>query len=298
MARSMLGEKDEQRGSAKNHPVESNHLLALIRGQHLDNETFVRQHLAECARCKQSYAELWQTSRTLDVLGQMARYQCYPELSSAQTLVKVRQSASRQHASPYRLPLRGVSLPAMILLIIMGIVIMVAWALMQIGIMANPWNQPKLQSYVITSPTSQSGIVGHGLSPTPYPTRTTSEESGATETAVATALSGVTAVPSPTATMPSRPHILSCSQRMYYVSICGYGFTPGDIVTLKVFYQGQQPGSFFARVRSSGFFQVEIDTYSCARMPFAAYAADTMSNPPVYSNSLMYLYAPGCPGSS
>lgn len=294
MARSMLGEKDEQRGSAKNHPVETNHLLALIRGQHLDNETFVRQHLAECARCKQNYAELWQTSRTLDVLGQMARYQRYPEFSSAQTLVKVRQNASRQHASPYRLPLRGVSLPAMILLVIMGIVIMVAWALMQIGIMANPWSQTKIQSYVITSPTSQSGIVGHGLSPTPYPTGTTTEEPGST----AKAISGATALPWPTATVSSRPRILSCSQRMYYVGLCGYDFTAGDTVTVRVFYQGQQPRYFSVRVRPSGFFEIDIDTRGCAKVPFAAYAADTTSNPPVYSNSLMYLSAPGCPGSS
>jgi hypothetical protein len=287
MGRSMLGKKDAHRGSTKNHPVETNHLLALIRGQHLNNETFVREHLEECDRCKQNYAELRQTSRTLDVLEQMARYQRYPELSAVQTLMKVRQSPSRRHARTYRMPLRGVSLPAVVLLIIMVIAIMVAWALMQFGVMGNLWSQPKVQKYVINGSTAPSGIVGHGLTPTPFPTQSTTP--GVTVRGTAT--------PSPSTTL-SGPHILGCSQHKYVVSICGYDFTPGDIVTLKVFYLKQrEPGTLSTRVLRSGSFEINISTSFCLNVPFAVYATDTMSRSPVYSNTLLDLSAPGCHGS-
>ncbi len=171
MASSMLGKKDESPGSKRNHPVDAGHLLAIIRGQHLDNEAFVRQHLTDCERCRQDYAELMQTSRMLEVLEPMARYQRYPELSPVQVLVKSRQSAFQQRSSQYRLPMRGVSLPAAVILVIMAIAIVIALALVQVGKLPAPWHLPRGGSPIATNPALINEVQGHQPSPTVKPRR-------------------------------------------------------------------------------------------------------------------------------
>ena len=97
----------------------------------------MRQHLAECAQCRRNFASLKQVSGTLDVLGQMARYQEYPELSSSRMLAKIEERSVQRPSSAQPRSVRWVSLPVAILLVILPLAIMVALALRQFGVVTD-----------------------------------------------------------------------------------------------------------------------------------------------------------------
>lgn len=286
MASSTLGNRDEYPGTKKNHPVDTSHLLAIIRGQHLDNEAFVRRHLTECEQCRQSYAELMQTSRMLDVLGPMARYQRYPELSPVQVLVKARQSAPQQRSSSYRLPLRGVSLPVAVILIIMAIAIVIALALVQIGKLPAPWYLPRNGSLIATNPALINEVQGHQPPPAAHPTQIATDEPMNVSPVV-------TASPAPTSTVLAGPTIVACSAQQDLkndlLDICGSAFNPGDLVSLYLqTYYRKQPLQLSPayRVNDRGKFTGKLSVYWCLFTSIHIYAADAKSYPFAISNTL------------
>jgi hypothetical protein len=297
MASSTLRNQDGYPGTKKNHPVDAGHLLAIIRGQHLDNEAFVRQHLTECEQCRQSYAELMQTSRMLDVLGPMARYQRYPELSPVQAPVKARQSAPQQRSSSYRLPLRGVSLPVAVIPIIMAIAIVIALALVQIGKLPAPWYLPRNGSLIATNPALINEVQGHQPSPAAHPTQIATDVPGVTVTVPPV----VTARPSPTSIASTKPFIEACKtiveERYQVTAICGYHFPPEDKVTLYLsIYPNLKaiPLKPQTLVNRSGYFVYNSQDSFCMLDSVTIYAVDMMSKPPV--NVVLYnISPPGCP---
>ncbi len=296
MASSILGKKDEYPGSKKNHPVDAGHLLALIRGQYLDNEAFVRQHLTECERCRRDYAELMQTSRMLEVLGPMARYQRYPELSPVQVRVKARQSVPKQRSSSYRLPARGVSLPVAVILIIMAIAIVIALALVQIGRLPAQWYLPRGGSLIATNPALINEVQGHQPSPATNPTRIDTDKPGVT----VTVSPFVTVTPSSTSIASTKPYIEACKtiveDRYPVTAICGYHFPPEDKVTLYLSIYPNLRGMPLkpqVSVDGSGYFIYNSRNSFCMFDSVTIYAVDMMSKPPV--NVVIYnVSPPGC----
>src|SRR5437764_14360914 len=126
----------------KEHPEDSI-LLAYIRRQQVEDHLKISQHIdvEQCPRCLRKYSELAQISATLDVLGQMAHYQRYPELSAERTFAYVQQKAAGkrnplpaylQRASnqqrPRKSAIRLVSLPAAFGLTILFTVVMLVLA--------------------------------------------------------------------------------------------------------------------------------------------------------------------------
>jgi anti-sigma factor RsiW len=293
MASSLSGKKDRYRGSDRNHAVDTGLLLALIRGQHLDNEAFVRQHLAECAECRRNYASLKQTSGTLDVLGQMAGYQDYPELSSSRMLVKaeeysVRRLSGAQQRSMQR-SIRWVSLPVAIILVILTLAIMIALALRQFGVVTDPRNPLFGVPHVATNSVFSGGIAQHE----PSPTRTLNTTSGATVT------------PSPSSTTQSGPTIEVCSnqpnQKTHTLYICGSGFTPGDKVALRFsIHRFSMQLAPTAKVNKNGTFSVGLRLWGslCFYASGEIYAEDVTSDTPIQSNKLRGTSFPGCSGSN
>src|SRR5436305_5475084 len=79
------------------HPDDSI-LLAYLRGQDLELRSSVIQHIdiEKCPRCLQKLNELQQVSTTLDVLGDMRSYQHYPELSVADTYVRMQNAVNQR----------------------------------------------------------------------------------------------------------------------------------------------------------------------------------------------------------
>ncbi len=71
-------------------------MIAIIQGQHLEDSPTIQQHLCDCPQCQQRLFELSQTNRTLDVIGQMARDQRYPELSPERVLVYARHGIQKK----------------------------------------------------------------------------------------------------------------------------------------------------------------------------------------------------------
>lgn len=291
MASSILGKKDEYPDSKRNHPVDAGHLLAIIRDQHLDNEAFVRQHLTECEWCRQGYAELMQTSRMLEVLGPMARYQRYPELASVQVLVKVRQSIPLQRSSSYSLPARGVTLPVAVILIIMAIAIVIALALVQIGKLPAPWYLPRDGSLITSNPALINELKQHQPSPTLYPTQISTGVPGGS----------ITATLSPTSTVLAGPTIAVCPVQRdlkdHLLDICGSDFTPGDRVWLYLqTYYRKLPLQLTQayRVSNLGNFTGKLHIYWCVFASIGIYASDAKSHPFAISNTLNNVFVPGC----
>ena len=291
MASSTLGNRDEYSGTKKNHPVDAGHLLAIIRGQHLDNEAFVRQHLTECEQCRQDYAELMQTSRMLEVLGPMARYQRYPELLPVQVLVKARQSVPQQRSSSYRLPARGVSLPVAVILVIMALAIVIALALVQTGKLPAPWYLPRGGNLVATNPALVAGVKEHQPSPTAHRTQISTGMPGGT----------VTATLSPTSIVLARPTIVVCPAQQdlknHLLDICGSDFTPGDQVSLylRTYYRKQPLQLTQAyRVNDLGNFMGKLNIIWCLFPSTSIYASDAKSYPSAISNTLNNVSRPGC----
>lgn len=73
------------------HPADDT-MLAYIRRQIPEGELRIRieRHSLECSRCWYRLSELEQTTRTLDVIGQMVGDQRYPELSPVRVLASAR----------------------------------------------------------------------------------------------------------------------------------------------------------------------------------------------------------------
>ena len=309
MASSSLGQKNRYRGSDRNHPVDTGLLLALIRGQHLDNEAFVRQHLAECAQCRQNYASLKQISGTFDVLGQMAGYQNYPELSSSRMLAEIEERSVRRPSGAFsfanyfigiirkvgerfvqrpsgaqRRSVRWVSLPVAIILVIMTLAIMIALALRQFGVVTNLSSPLFGVPHVATNTVLPEGIAQHQLSPTP--TLNTTPD--------------VTV--SPSSTTQSGATIMVCTnqpnQRWHILNICGSDFTQGDKVTLYLKFGRFKPSVPLgtARVNKSGNVKFSLWGDQCQYAQGSIYAQDETSNPRVRSNTLSINSVPGCGG--
>ncbi|HEV2583942.1 MAG TPA: hypothetical protein VGT44_24015, partial [Ktedonobacteraceae bacterium] len=258
-----MEKQHEQRDPGKNHPVDTGHLLALIRNQHFENEAFVSQHLAHCARCQQNYATLIQTSKTLDVLGQIAQSQRYPELTTAQLMKNARLGYSQRRFSGRRAaryaydgtrsPMRLMSLPFALALILLTIVIMITLALVGIGKISQQLNGSGNNVHTGTNPFS-TGIVAQMPTPSTTP--------------VLTLTPGAVSQPTLTATSSAARFISNCTtpfdKAHHFLDICGSNFTPGDKVSLLVAYFSRPAQPFITvKVSASGTFDDRVYIPSC-----------------------------------
>lgn len=324
MAGNSVGTNTTRGGQDKGYHVESSHLLALIRNQRFEGDGRARAHLAVCERCQRAYVEQARTSRTLDVLGQMAHYQRYPELQSRAILVRAqesvpgRMSRSREQSvrGAYRSDrsrgsLRLVSIPVGMIIALATVVMVLAFTFAKLG------GMPMLQGPFITNNTpmpSAPGVQPHQTPPTAVPTHVAST----TVPPVGTTLSPTNAEPTvtdttgttptppiagttPTPTVPTAPDsIYNCTTNSdlakNILDICGNNFTPGHkvqlVITALVF---KHPITFWAvTVDVHGQFTYRWYVWSCKWDPITAYVKDISSTPPVVSNTLDNLTTPGC----
>ncbi len=315
MAGNLLKAWHTHGGQEKGYHVDSNMLLALVRGQKLEDEARARQHLSVCEKCQQAYVELTQTSRMLDALGQMARYQRYPELQSGAILARAQKRMPRKSTRSSRSYTRGstwhwVSLPvALIIMLLMTIAIVLAFTLVQFGDV--PFSPGELfgKPVINVSPPAP-GVVQHGITPTVIPTRggSITPVPGKLPTLGPATVPAVTptttpTVPvtlSPTATMSTLPYIAVCTPPGDYAAhildVCGYNFKPSDEVQLIVSAPAyRQPVQFQPMtVNSYGEFTYRWRIWSCRFDPVAVYAKDATSTPATYSNTLENITTAGC----
>jgi hypothetical protein len=300
MASRLSGNRGKYRAPGRHHPVDAGLLLALIRGQRLENEAFVRQHLAACEQCRQVYAGLEQTSRTLDVLEQVARYQRYPELSLETVQARARQSPARRpirvqgaapvkfdQPRPQRSSMRWVSLPVAIVLILMTVVIVIALALVQfnsVDVLRFPSGSGRP---AVISPVSSTGTGLQPLRPSP------TQGVGATGT--------TTVTPSPASTKPTGPYIAGCPtpyRQDFDVAVCGYLFPAGDSVELYVatYANSKLTPLFKTTVNKNGQFLFNWRVIWCRDDPTVVFAVDRTSSSVINSNKLTDLYVRRCFG--
>lgn len=309
-------------GQDKGYHVENSRLLALIRNQRFEGDGRARAHLAVCEQCQRAYVEQAQTSRTLDVLGQMARYQRYPELQSRAILARAQESQAGRLSRPRlqasrsaygsRASIRWASLPVAMIMLLMTVVVVVTFALAQFGTLPflpgaghgrlfpySPTVLP-LQRHTIT-PTAG---VTKAVPATVPPVGTTPSPANAEPTATDT--TGTTPTPpvaetSPTPTVPTAPDsIYNCTTNSdlakNILDICGNNFTPGHkaqlVITALAF---NHPIAFWAvTVDAYGQFTYRWYVWNCKWDPITAYVKDISSTPPVVSNTLGNLSTPGC----
>ncbi len=324
MASNTVGTNNTRGSQEKGYHVDTSHLLALIRNQRFEGEGRARAHLAVCEQCQRAYVVQAQTSRTLDVLGQMAHYQRYPELQSRAILVRAqesvpgRMSRSREQSArgAYRSgrsrgSLRLVSIPVGMIIALATVVMVLAFTLAKLG------GMPMLQGPFITNNTpmpSAPGVQPHQTPPTAVPTHvapttvppvgTTPSPTNAEPTVIDTTGTTPTppiAVASPTPTVPTAPDsIYNCTTpkdlAQNILDICGNNFIPGHkaqlVITALAF---KHPIAFWAvRVDVHGQFTYRWYIWSCKWDPITAYVQDISSTPPVVSNTLGNLTLPSC----
>lgn len=323
MASNTVGTNNTRGGQEKGYHVDNSHLLALIRNQMFEGEGRARAHLAVCEQCQRAYVEQAQTSRTLDVLGQMAQFQQYPEMQSRAILIRAqeslpgRMSRSRQQAARSAYGSRGsfrwVSLPVSILMLLMTIVVVVAFALAQFGTL--PFlpgveyghlfpHSPTVLPLPRHSITPTAGIT-KAVSPTvPSAGTTPSPTNGDQPTVIVTTGTTPTppvAVTTPTPAVPTAPNsIYVCTTQRdwtrHILDICGNNFIPGDKVQLVVTAQEfKHPVSYWTlMVNSYGQFTFHWYVWNCNWDPSAVYVQDISSKPPVSSNTLDNLTMQDC----
>ena len=257
--------------NGKEHPGDGI-LLAYVRQQQLDDRPAISQHIEidRCPRCRHRCNELAEVSATLDVLGQMAQYQSYPELSTASIYTHVQKAASKSNPlqaylhrasnreRPRKSAVRLVSLP-----IALGLALLCAMLVL---------------ARLTVIPLLPGSFLGH-TSPgqnnvPPVPVQLSTPTPDLTATAKANASLTPTPSPAPQANLQvcSTPADIAQS----HLVICGYNFVPGHKISLIVNVAGKQPVTRRpVTVDQQGKFQDKWYIYNCRNVPAGIFAFDT-----------------------
>lgn len=283
----------------KEHPEDSL-LLAYVRRQQLEDRLSIDRHIdvEQCPRCRHTCDELAQTSATLDVLGQMAAYQHYPELSAATTFSHVQSAANKQNPlrayvhwaanqqRPRKSIVRLISLPVAFGLALLCVVL----------VLASHWPGGLL----MTGP-SQGGTSPSQSNATAVQEQHTTPTPDLALTAAARASSSPTPALTPTASPGSQPYLEVCSTpadiAQSRLVICGFNFEPGHEVSLVVDTSGKRP--FMQRpvlVDKQGEFQDGWYVYYCRDLPVAIFAED-MTAGTDYSYTPVNISFADCPAA-
>jgi hypothetical protein len=257
------------------HPEDSI-LLAYLRGQELEVRSSVIQHIdkEKCPVCLQKLNELKQVSTTLDVLGEMRSYQYYPELSVANTLVRMQSAVNPRipvktamNGANYRqLPrksaVRLISVPAAFVLALLFTMSMLVYANLP-GRSLNPFS--------FNGDTDP----GQGIATVVVPPHATSTK---VANVTATAIGG-----SPNA---KEPYLKVCSTQanidQLRLVICGFNFDRFHHATLVVFVTGKKPIWFRnIPVDQHGKFQVGWQIADCGNVPTFIYGYEVTSSKPI-----------------
>jgi hypothetical protein len=253
------------------HPGNSS-LLACLRGQRLEDQERIDLHLMGCSQCQQTYADLSQSSKPLDVLNQMSRYERYPELSPVLILRQAQDNALKRsiwsdlerrtvsRPRPKRTAVRLVSLPAALVLVLlfMTVVIVLAYTFTHFLQVPSHWSLPW---GIHSSQPNEASVAQH--QPTLSPT----------------------SVVRPTST--TGPNIVVCSTtadiKNFRLVICGSNFKQGDRVRLVEILLGGKliPLRIIKSVDADGKFTTHPVIISCESMPQAIIAEDISSKTPV-----------------
>lgn len=280
--------QDEYRDAGNTHPVDASLLLAVICGQHLENEAFVRQHLASCVRCQEDYARLQQTCATLDVRRQMTRYQRYPELPVSQLMDNARQGYSQRrfsgrraarYANTSRSSVMRLAVPAGVLIALMAI-IMIALAVEITKFVPHPTSPG---GGIHRSPGLSSPTTGVAPMPTPQPG----------SKLVITVTPGVTATTSPKGTPAREPtgYIYDCTPetpiKYNFLKICGQNFRPGTrVILFAAGASGQAMPIASGPVDQSGAFSTRLSLPPCLSGTVTIYVEEITGRRLAQSNTL------------
>ncbi len=238
----------------------------------------MRQHLAGCAWCQKSQSELIRISNTLDVIGQMAQIQRYPELPTAYLMKNARLGYSQRRFSGRRAahfaydgtrsPLRLVSLPVALLLVLFTLA-MIALALVGYNKISHQISGPGSNLNTGTNAVG-GGVVAR--MPTQVVTGTPGGSSQPTTGMSAGSISDCTT---------------SADKARHMLDICGSKFDPGDKISLIVVNNSGQGEPYNAgKVNASGAFVARLDFSTCKDGPLSIYAKDITGKPPLDSNAL------------
>lgn len=272
-------------------------LLAFIREQCAAHEkNRINEHLLTgCASCNRLYAELKQTSNTLNYLNSMPRYLFYPELQSNQLLLhaqrgvpltsmwtgkrkrrfQVRQVAGRQQERGAGLRIFRLSFPVAFGLLLTFMTVAVVLAYTIASFVRLPFLLPGQSSNHIYPLQNQPTITRHQPTPT------------VTVAVTITPSPGVTVSPGPTLapTIIEGAKLTVCSPSQYpdsIILICGHGFKGVNKVWLEVGYHGSNSLKTFGPypVSSAGEFRVPvIISFSCRNSSVIVYAANKKQQP-------------------
>lgn len=234
-------------------------LLAYLRQQQLEDGLSLRisQHIdiERCPRCCPRFDELSRVSTTLDVLGRMAPYQHYHELSVADIFARAQGAASKRTSSqadlyrtrqrPRKSAVRLVSLPVAIALTILFTII--AFALFT--------GEP-----MVPGP-SHGGVHSNRGNPT-IDLRNHATATPTADTAVQAPTSTATAATGPYMEVCSKPNNIT----RWHLVICGHNFAPGSKVVLVALGKTSTLLPNVA-VNKQGDFQVGWDIDKCGNLP-------------------------------
>ena len=276
------------------HPEKSS-LLAFLRGQRLEDQECIRLHLTRCSQCQETCADLSQSSKPLDILNQMSRFQRYPELSPVVILMQAQRNAQKQsirsqlvnRPRPKKSAVRLVSLPVAFAvgLLCMTVIIVLAYTLAHF--VPLPSLPGTLHWGITPNQSNPGGLVQPQPSPMPSPTQTAT----------------VTGSPTPTGMSGIHgPNIVVCSTaddiKNYRLVICGSNFEPKDKVELFETLIPNKPavvrGSI--TVKTKGEFRIVLYIFRCSDVPLAIVAEDVSSKPLVFSNKLTNITMSSCLG--
>lgn len=260
------------------HPEDSI-LLAYLRGQELEIRSSVIQHIdrEKCPVCLQKLNELKQVSTTLDVLGEMRSYQYYPELSVAETFVRIQSAVTPQiplkttmNGANYRQllrrsTLRFISVTAAFVLALLFTMTMLVYA-----------NLPG-RSF---NPFSFNGETdpGQNIATVVVPPHTAS-----------TAEANLTATPIGTpggSSKAKEPLLEVCSTQadidQLRLVICGSNFNRFQQATLFIFVSGKKPTWFRnIPVDKHGKLQFAWKITDCGNVPAVIYGYEVTSSKPI-----------------
>ena len=292
-------------------------LLAFMREQCTEYEKHrINEHLLTgCVPCNRIQTESKQSSNPLNHLHSMSRYLYYPELESNQVLLhlrrgmpltsvwtgkrkrkfQVRSQTGRQQGHRTGLRVFRLSFPVAfgLLLLFTTVAIVLAYTIASFV----QWQSklPVQPSNRFYAQQGQPTITGH------QPTVTVTVVPTSTPSVGATAALSPTLTP--TVTGVKGPAIDFCPPRGYYgpyIFICGYGFKPGDKVSLVLDLYGESTpviADITTPVDKHGEF-LGWYAYSCKNPPVALYARDdTLMSAAVISNTLTHILVVGCHGS-
>ena len=260
------------------HPEDSI-LLAYLRGQEFEIRSSVIQHIdrVKCPVCLQKLNELKQVSTTLDVLGEMRSYQHYPELSVADTFVRMQNAVNPRipiktamsgvhyRQLPRSSAVRLISVPAAFVLLILFTMTMLVYANL-FGSSLNPFS-----SKGGTSP-------GQNIATVAIPPHSTStKEANLTATAIGTPGGSYKA---------KEPHLEVCSTPanidQLRLVICGSNFNRFHKATLIVYVPGKKLTWFRnISVDKHGKLQFGWKITDCGNVPAVIYGYEVTSSKPI-----------------